>query len=68
MKTSGSAFITKNRLFYRNSGLAKWKMKLSDWASDLDVKNVRVCPNQTIPGGVAAHQRGVETQKYHSCM
>ena len=44
------------------------KMKLPNRASNVDVKNVRVCPNQTIPGGVAAHQRGVETQKYHSCM
>ena len=39
------------------------KMKLPDCASNIDVKNVRVCPNRIILRGVMAFSRGGEGEK-----
>ena len=39
-------------------------MKLPDCASNVDVKNVRVCPNRIILRGVMARQRGAEIKKH----
>ena len=37
-------------------------MKLTHCTSNIDVKNVRVCPNRTILSGVMALQRGAEIE------
>ena len=39
-------------------------MKLPDCASNIDVKNVRVCPNRKIGIGFTARQRIPEIKKH----
>ena len=40
-------------------------MNLPDCASNVDVKNVRVCPNRRSLRGVIARQRGANVKKTH---